>query len=142
MARRMEYEKLNRKERQSRYFSEEFKRKKVKEIEKGIVTVHEVSLAYQVSSTAVYKWIRKYSLGSQEPIRLVVEAKSDTQKILLLKQEVKELEQLVGKKQIQLDFYEKMLELAKEEYGIDFKKKFTTTPLPGSGKKGKSTPTK
>jgi transposase-like protein len=142
MANLEEFEKLTKKERQNRYFSEDFKKRKVKEIEKGIVKVSEVCRAYQVSNTAVYRWMRKYSLEGKAKTRLVVEYQSDTVKLLELRNQLKELEQTVGKKQIKLEFLEKMIELAEEEYGIDIKKKFTTKPLPGSGKNEKRTRTK
>lgn len=57
-----------------------------------------------------------------------MEAKSDTQKILALQKRIAELERIVGQKQVLLDFKEKMIELAEEEYKIDIKKKFTDKP--------------
>lgn len=71
---------------------------------------------------------------------MVVEAKSDTRKITALKEKVKELERIVGQKQIQIDFFDKMIELAEEEYGIEIKKKRSTPRSAGSGRSGKSTP--
>ena len=47
------------KERQLRNFSDEFKRKKVREIEQKITTVMEVSKAYEVRPSNIYKWINK-----------------------------------------------------------------------------------
>ena len=52
-----------------RYFSEEFKRKKVEELDKRIITLSELCRQYEVSSTAVYKWIYKYSLMRKKGIR-------------------------------------------------------------------------
>lgn len=50
----------------NRYFSENFKRKKVREIEKNIITVLEVSWEYEVSTKPVYKWLYKYSATANE----------------------------------------------------------------------------
>lgn len=132
----------NSSDRQHRYFSESFRKQKVKEIEQGMTRVSEVSKTYQVSKTSVYKWMHKYStiLGKKE--RVIVESKSDTKRIQLLEQKIKELERLVGQKQIQLEFYEKILELGKEQYGVDFKKNYGTQPFIGTGGKEKSTDTK
>lgn len=76
----------------------------------------------------------------KKQVRLVLESLSDTRKIEALKEKVKDLEQAV--EQIQIDFFDKMIELAEEEYGIDIKKKCTTKPSGGSGRTGKGTGTK
>src|SRR5438045_302646 len=97
-----QYEKLSIRERQQRYFSEEFKRKKVSEIDKNLVTIGEVSREYQVSRASVYRWIYQYSHMQKKGIRQVIEAKSDTRKLQLLKEQIKELERVVGQKQLQI----------------------------------------
>ena len=51
-----------------------------------------------------------------------------------LEQKVKDLEQIVGKKQIMIDYLEKMMEIAKDELDIDIKKNFNTSQSAGSGK--------
>jgi transposase len=138
MANLKAYEKLTVKERINRYFSEDFKRRKVSEIARNLVSISEVCRDYQVSYTAVYKWIYKYSVMRRKGIKQVVEAKSDTKKISALKDQIKELERIIGEKQVKLDFQEKMIELAEGEYKIDIKKKFSGKPSSGIGLKGKS----
>jgi transposase len=142
MANIQEYEKLTLRERQNRYFDEEFKRRKVSEIERGITRVSEIKREYQVSETSIYAWIHKYSRMRKKQERMVVEAMSDTRKVTALKEEVKELERIVGQKQIQIDFFDKMIELAEAEYGVDIKKKYSTPRSAGSGRSGKVTRTK
>lgn len=115
-----------------RYFSEEFKKQKVKELEQNLCTVAEVSQQYQVSATAIYKWIYKYSMHMKKGIRQVVEAESDTKKLLLLQERIKELERVVGQKQLHIDFMEKLVELASTELEVDIKKKYGSKPSPGS----------
>lgn len=139
MANLKNYEKLTTRERQNRYFSEEFKRKKVSEIERNLSRIADVCREYQVTPAAVYKWIYKYSKMRKKSVKQVVEAKSDSKKILALKEEVKELERIIGEKQIKLDFQEKMIELAEKEYSIDIKKKFSGKRSSGTGLSGKST---
>ena len=75
-------------------------------------------------------------------VKQVVEAKSDTAKIERLREEVHEMERLIGQKQIQIDFLEKMIELAEKEYGIDIKKKYSSRRSSGSGRTGKGTRSK
>jgi transposase-like protein len=124
-----------------RYFSEDFKRKKVKEVERNVTSVAAISQEYGVTRWTVYKWIYKYSTHMKKGIKQVVEAKSDTIKIKQLKDQIKELERIIGQKQILIDFQEKMIELAENEYQLDIKKKFGSKPLSGSGQTGKNTPT-
>ena len=126
----------------TRYFGEGLKRQKVEEIEKNISTVSEICREYQVSSAAVYKWIYKYSQMRKKGVRQIVEAESDTRKIILLKEQVKEYEQIIGQKQIIIDFQNKVIELAEEEYDVDIEKKFGSLPSAGSGTTGISTVTK
>ena len=118
--------KMSRSERQNRYFSESFKVKKVQEIERGISRISEICKEYQVSDNAVRKWISKYSTMKKKTERMVVESKSDTQKIIDLKKQIAELERLLGQKQIQLEFKDTMIDIAEEIYKIDIKKKLGT----------------
>jgi transposase len=128
--------------RRNRYFSEGFKRQKVEKIEKNLVKVSEICKEYQVSDTAVYNWIYKYSRMRKKGIKQVVETESDTRKLVLLKEKLKELERIIGQKQILIDFQNKMIELAEEEYKIDIKKKYGTMPSAGIGNTETNTPTK
>lgn len=128
--------------RTTRYFSEDFKRKKVKEIEKRITSISEICKTYEVSHPAVYKWIYKYSVMRKKSVRMVVEAQSDTARIKALKEHVAQLEQLLGQKQFEIDFLNKQMAIASEQFGVDFKKKQSGNPFSGSGKTGRSTATK
>ena len=139
MAKLREYEKMTLKERHNRYFSEDFKRKKVSEIDRNLVSVAALSQEYQVSRAAVYQWIYKYSRMRKRSVKQVVESESDTKKLQQLREQVKELERIIGEKQIKLDFQEKMIELAESAYKADIKKKFSGKPSFGTGLTGKST---
>jgi len=127
--------------RKQRYFSEEFKRQKVEEIERGISKVSQISRIYEVSAVAIYKWIYKYSLMRKKGIRMIVEAQSDTVKIEALRKRVAELEQALGQKQFQIEFMEKQFDIARSQYGVDLKKKASGRRCYGTGKTDKSTPT-
>lgn len=128
--------------RKQRIFSESFKRQKVREIERKLTTVLEVSRQYEVTRASVYKWLDKYSMNNKQGVRLIIEPMSDAKKIKELQARIKELEQIVGQKQIQLEFTEKMIEIAEEHYQIDIKKKSDSKPSNGSGSTGKNTPGK
>ena len=120
--------------RERRYFSEDFRRSRVKEYEEGQTTVGEICRAYGVSRSGVYKWIHRYSADYQKNITKVVEEKSETRKRLALEQKVKELEQLIGRQQVELSYYKKVLELAEEHYNFAFEKNFDGKPWNGSSR--------
>lgn len=129
------FSKLTIEERQRRHFSESFKISKVKEIESGVTRVTDIKKEYDVSYTSIYKWIRKYGMSKKnKQERLVVETQSDVIKLQELRKRLAELERIVGQKQLQIDFKEKMIELAEEYYGVDIKKKFIDSQLNSSGK--------
>lgn len=140
MATISDYEKSTRKERQNRFFNETFKRSKVSEIERNILSIAELCREHHITRSAVYKWIYKYSLMRKREHKQVIEPESETRKVLLLKQEVRELQRVIGEKQLKMDFLEKVIELAEKEYGLDIKKKFTTKPSFGTGQTGKGAP--
>ena len=124
---------MKRKERQTRTFSEELKRKVVKEIEQSKVTLAQVCREYQVSISAVYKWLHKYSSYLQKGAKLVVELNSEGYRSKELEKKVKELEAVVGRKQMEIDFLDKLIEVANDELDIDIKKKLYTKPSTGIG---------
>ena len=132
MAKTTDFEKRS-SNRLTRYFSESFKKRKVREIERNLVSVLEVSREYEVSTTAVYKWLNQYSSFRKRQVRQIIEPMSDTRKIKELKARIKELEQMVGQMQIQLEFKEKMIELAEQMYNVDIKKKLGTKRSSGIG---------
>ena len=122
-----------------RYFSEDFKKKKVRELERNISSVPDICKTYSVSRTSVYRWIYKYSIMAKKQVKQVVEAKSDTQKIKALQEMIKELERIVGQKQLLLEFKDKMIEIAEATYGVDIKKKVGSRLSSGTTSTGKST---
>ena len=128
--------------RQTRYFSEEFRKRKVMEIESRSVSIAEICRQYEVSAAAVYKWIYKYSVMRKKGIKVVVESDSDTARIRALQDHVSQLEKLLGQKQFELEFLEKQMELVSEKYGVDFKKKPSGPPSSGTGKTKSNTATK
>lgn len=128
----------------NRYFSEEFKKKKVTELDKKITSISEICREYGVSAQAVYKWVYKFSNMRKKSLKMVVEAESDTTKIheLKLKELISQMEQLLGQKQFEIEFLQKQIEIASEQYGIDLKKKLTGKRSAGFGNRESNTITK
>lgn len=108
----------------NRYFSESFKRQKVKELELNQVTMRQLCDIYKVSRTSVYKWLYKYSSTHQRGEKTVLQMDSEMLKTHQLLNRQAELERIIGQKQLQIDLLEKTLELASEELGYDLKKKY------------------
>jgi len=116
----------NSKLRTRRIFSDTFKRQRVKEIDRGLVSVTEVSKLYSVSKQSVYRWLYKYSTHHPKGVIQVVQMESESQRTKALLERVAELERIVGQKQLELDFLEKLVEISSKELKIDLKKSFGT----------------
>lgn len=115
-----------------RSYSEEFKRSIVKDFESGKFSVLQLERLHKIKSMVIYRWIYKYSEVNERGQRIVEMKDSSTEKLKALEQRIKELEQTVGKKQIQIDYLEKMIDVAKDELDIDIKKNSNTSQSSGS----------
>jgi transposase-like protein len=114
--------------RQRRIFSEAFKREKVVEITSGKTTVLKLSKLWGVGASAIYLWIYKYSPEHQQGTTMVIQKNSEATKVLELQAKIAELERIIGQKQLQIDFSEKLIEIASKELEIDIKKNFNLKP--------------
>lgn len=110
--------------------------KVVKFYESGQRTVLEMVREFDLCEATVYSWIYRYSEYNKKSVQVVEMKDSQQHKIKELEQRVRELEQAVGRKQINIDYLEKMIELAKEHYDIDIKKNYDTPQSGGSKKTG------
>jgi len=127
-------EKKKRRIAERRKFSKEFKLSIVKDYEEKRYTALELSRLFDISEGYIYNWIYKYSTYNKKTIRIVEMSQSSTEKVKALENRIKELERIVGQKQISIDYLECMLEVAKKELGIDIKKNFATQQSDISGK--------
>lgn len=119
-----------------RSYSEDFKKQLVKEFETGKFSVPELEKLHQISNSSIYSWIYKYSNFNSKGYRIVENKTSSTKKIEELEQKIKDLEAMVGRKQIKIDYLETMMQVAKQELDIDIKKNFST-PQSEYSKQGK-----
>ena len=110
--------------RQRRIFSETFKREKVKELISCKYSISSFCKLWEVSSISVYRWIRKYSPEHKKGTVMVIQKDSESSKTAELLIRVAELERRLGQKQMELDYFEKLIELASKEYEVDIKKNF------------------
>ena len=80
-------------------------------------------------------------LINEQKCTLVVQMKSEELKNSELRQRLAELERIVGQKQLEIDFLNKLLDIGSGELGIDLKKSFSPPPLNGTGSAKGSTDT-
>ena len=124
--------------RKSRKYSLEFKKAVVASFENGEFSVLQLEKLYGVCNVTIYNWIYKLSDFNEKGCRIVEMKDSQQQKLKELSNQVKELEQIVGQKQIAIDYLEKMIELAKTDLNIDLKKNYNSKPSAGSNATKKS----
>lgn len=109
---------------QNRRFSASFKKEKVKQLESGKVTALQLSRIYDVSTTAVYKWLRKYGKSLPSGERLVVEKESEGEKLMELLKQIADLERKVGRQHLEIDYLQKVIEYGSDYTNTDIKKKY------------------
>ncbi|MCB9314773.1 MAG: transposase [Lewinellaceae bacterium] len=117
-----------------RRYTPGFKQQLVSEYESGRFSVPQLSRLYGIRCQNIYNWIYKYSIFNEKGYRVVEEKQSSGQKMQQLEQRIAQLEAALGRKQIELDFLEKLLEIAKEDLQIDIKKNYSNRPCGGLGK--------
>jgi len=119
---------------QRRIFSEEFKKARIKEYESGKFTIQELSRLFDIQQCIIYRWIYRYSVYNKKSVKVVEMVDSGTKKLKDLECRIKELERVIGQKQLTIDYLEKMIDLAKEKFDIDIKKNSNTPQSNGSKK--------
>jgi len=128
---------------QHRRFSEAIRRQTVKDIEGGKCSVLEASRELSATPGAIYKWVHLYSRYLLKNKIMVVEEKSEAYRSKELEKRLQEVEATIGRKQMEIDFLNKLIDMANEEYKTDIKKNLGKKPLDGSKPiKGRRTGTK
>ena len=101
-------------------YSHSFKLQVLAEVENGLISINQAAIKYEVSRTAIQKWMKKY--GNLDKKLRDMGGKSPKQEIRQLRQQIKDL-------QAQKLILETAIEIIEEEYGVDVKKKFLPQPL-------------
>jgi transposase-like protein len=117
-----------------RVFSDKLKKKIVQDIERGKVNVTGVCREYEVSNVAVYKWLKKYAAHLHPSTTLVMQMDSEQYRSRELEKKVSELEAALGRKQLEIDYLNKLIAIAGEDMGIDLKKNISMPASTGTGK--------
>ena len=105
-----------------RRFSEAFKREKVEQLELNRMTVQELSDLYEVTRSAIYKWVAKYG-HKKSGERMVVEKESEGSKTKQLQERLKNREQEIGRQHIEIRYLQAVIAHWSGELGEDLEKK-------------------
>ena len=80
---------------------------------------------YGVSYTSIYRWLKKY--GQYQPSdSVVIEKDSEFQKNKVLRSQIGDMERLIGRQQMELDYYKEVIKQASKHLEIDIEKKFSS----------------
>ncbi|MEO5890184.1 MAG: hypothetical protein ABIQ31_08025 [Ferruginibacter sp.] len=118
--------------RKYRKYCEDFKKCIVSSFDSGEFSVLQLEKLYGINNHTIYCWIYKFSAFNEKGCRIVEMKDSNQVKLKELAAKVKELEQIVGQKQIAIDYLEKMIELANTDLNINLKKNYSSQPSAGS----------
>lgn len=105
-----------------RSYSEALKLKVVSDVEEGIMTQAEAARHIGCHKASVWGWLKKYGKYDVKTKTVRIGMKSEEDRI-------KELESALAKAHMKLEVYEKMMDFAKEDYGIEVKKNSNTGEL-------------
>lgn len=127
--------------RDRRIFSESLKRQVVKELVSGHSSIKSIMAEHQVSAASVYRWLYLYSPNHKPKCTLVVQMESEETKKIELQRRIAELERIVGQKQLEIDFLNRLIEVGSKELEFDFKKNFSPKLSSGSAAESNRTGT-
>lgn len=115
-------------------YTEEFKRELVHEIESGKYrSVDEAKKLLQIGgSMTIYKWMAKYGknvkLADTKRVSIILDERmmknSRDDKVKVLEKQLEEMRQAKHNTEIELEFYKAVVDIVKEDYDIDLKKKY------------------
>lgn len=107
-------------------YSYAFRKQVIEEIENGFISMNQASLKYHISRSTIQRWFDK--MGNFDKRLKAMGGKSARQEIVLLKRQLKVLEQ---SNEI-LNF---ALDMVEEECGVDIRKKYLPESLESTRKR-------
>ena len=100
-----------------RRYSEPFKLKILDELTTGKLNKNQLGKLYGINPTTINEWIRKYNRKDLMNTRIKVETKDEITRIKELQKEIKQLKQLLLKKDLDALVLDSYLEVAAEQLG-------------------------
>lgn len=120
--------------------SESTKQKVVSEVLSGKITKEQARRIYGIKSkSGILKWMRIFAgkpsnLAGFDPVPILKTMDKSSDEAAKLKVQIKQLEEELKISQLKGKAYQIMVEIAKQEYGIDLEKKSGAKPSKGSKK--------
>jgi transposase-like protein len=100
-----------------RRYSESFKLKILSELSSGKYSKRELGRIYDVHSSTINEWIKKYDRKDLMNTRIMVETKDEISRIKALQKEIEQLKELLIKKDLDKLVIDSYLEVAAENLG-------------------------
>ncbi|MBL4908333.1 MAG: transposase [Flavobacteriaceae bacterium] len=100
-----------------RRYSESFKLKVLEELTKGNHSKRQIALTYGIQSSTINVWIKKYDRKDLMNTRVTVQTDDELSRIKALQKELKQLKDLLIKKDLEKLVNDSYLEVAAENLG-------------------------
>ena len=100
-----------------RRYSEGFKLKILAELSTGKYSKRELGDIYGVNRTTINEWVKKYNRKDLMNTRILVETEGETSRLKALQKEIKQLKELLIKKDLDKLALDSYLEIAAEKLG-------------------------
>jgi len=100
-----------------RRYSEGFKLKILAELSTGRYSKRELGDIYGVNRTTINEWVKKYNRKDLMNTRILVETEGETSRLKALQKEIKQLKELLIKKDLDKLALDSYLEVAAEKLG-------------------------
>lgn len=100
-----------------RRYSEGFKLKILAELSTGKYSKRELGDIYGVNRTTINEWVKKYNRKDLMNTRILVETEGETSRLKALQKEIKQLKELLIKKDLDKLAMDSYLEVAAEKLG-------------------------
>ena len=100
-----------------RRYSEGFKLKILAELSKGNYSKKKLGEIYGINRTTINEWVKKYNRKDLMNTRILVETEGETSRLKALQKEIKQLKELLIKKDLDKLALDSYLEVAAEKLG-------------------------
>lgn len=113
-------------------YSLAFQQKVVREIESGQLSIEDARRLYDIRGHAtIQKWIRKFGKNHLLSKVVRIEMKNEKDRVKELEKRIRQLESALADEHIKNVVLESLVEIARDKYGIDLKKKSGQAPSKG-----------
>lgn len=110
-----------------RKFDDNFKLDVVQEFLSGSLTLYGLCKKYCLRSSVLHRWIRTFAPEYQfNESPMGKKPRSQSEELLALERALRQKELELKREKMRADFYETMVDIAKEDFNIDLRKKAGT----------------